>query len=323
MRLLYISTGVTWPFCWVDEAIFHAIKEADVDAHFLNVHDFPRHVDMLEFIEQHKPEAILTMNSTGVSMDFFTHLRMKGFKTALWCTDDPYDNDSSMPRARLFDWIITDERGCVEPYKRLGNNKVFYVPLGADTLQYKKLAVDSNYMSDICILGTGFDVRLRAIDYMADYLNSKNTVIIGHRWERLKSYSLLKHRIRDIVPPAEAVKYYNGAKIVINIHRAYDCKYMNKNSRKLPAYSPNNRVFDIAASGAFQIIGVRRDIKKYLENGKDCVIAKDSNEIIKFCEYYLKHPEERSIIAENARSNVMANHKMSDRIRHIVNLLKV
>ena len=323
MRLLYISSGVGWPFCWVDDAIFHAIKESKLDVHMLNVNDFPRHIDMMGFIEVHRPKAILTMNSTAVHMNFFSELRKKGFKTALWCTDDPYDSDSSIRRGRLFDWVITDEIGCVEAYRSASGHKALYVPLGADTATFRKASVEANYQSDICIVGTGFDVRLRAVDFMSDYLNRKNTIIIGHRWEQLQRYQLLKDRIRNVVPPAEVVKYYNGAKIVLNIHREYNCRYLNRNSRKLKTYSPNNRVFDISACGAFQIISVRRDLEKYLKSGKECIVAKNSNDIINYCEHYLKHQQEREQIANNAYNKVMSEHKMSDRIKKIVGLLGV
>ncbi len=323
MRLLYISSGEGWPFCWVDEAIAHAIKEAKVDAQMLNANAFAKHADMMGYIEAHKPKAILTMNSTSVHMNFFTHLRSKGYKTALWCTDDPYDSDSSIGRGKLFDWVITDEVGCTESYRSATGHKAFYVPLGADTSTFRPITVAPSYQSDICIVGTGFDVRLKAVDYMANYLNSKNTIIIGHRWERLSSYPRLKHRIRDVVPPKEVVNYYNGAQIIINIHREYNCKYLNRNSRGLKAYSPNNRVFDIAACGAFQIISVRRDIDKYLKNGKECVIAKDSNEIINYCEYYLKNPQARKQMTDSAYTKVMGEHKMSDRIKKIIGYLGV
>jgi spore maturation protein CgeB len=125
------------------------------------------------------------------------------------------------------------------------------------------------------------------------------------------------------VPPAEVVKYYNGAKIVLNIHREYNCRYLNRNSRKLKTYSPNNRVFDISACGAFQIISVRRDLEKYLKSGKECIVAKNSNDIINYCEHYLKHQQEREQIANNAYNKVMSEHKMSDRIKKIVGLLGV
>lgn len=320
LRLLYISSGVGWPFCWVDDAIAHAIKESDIDAHYLNFNGNYR--QMSNFIDRHKPRAILTMNSTAVGTSFYSQLRSKGFHTVLWATDDPYDSDSSVARARLFSSIITVDKGCLQAYKSLGCKRVFYVPLGADTLNFYSQAVEDKYKSDICILGTGFDVRVKALDHMANYLNSKNTKIVGQRWE-LKSEELARRVIHGIVTPAEAAKYYNGAKIVLNIHRAFDCKYMDKNSRKLPAYSPNNRLFDIAACGAFQIISVRRDIGSYLINRKECGIAKDSNEIISLCQHYLNHPQEREQQAKMAQSKVLASHKMSDRIKIIQEILRV
>lgn len=320
LRLLYISSGVGWPFCWVDDAIAHAIREANIDAHFYNFNG--NYGEILGFIKNHKPRAILTMNSTVVGLKFFSQLKRKGYHTVLWATDDPYDSDSSVARARYFSSVITVDKGSINAYKSAGCKRVYYLPLGADTLNFYSQAVEEKYKSDICILGTGFDVRAQALDYMSNYLNSKNTVIVGQRWE-LKSEEMARRVINNIVTPAEAAKYYNGAKIVLNIHRAFDCKYMDRNTRKLPAYSPNNRVFDVAACGAFQIISIRRDIQDYLVNRQECAIAKDSNEIISLCEHYLNHPQEREEQAKKSQSKVLASHKMSDRIMELVKVLGV
>lgn len=324
MRLLYVSTGVGWPFQWLDSAVNHGLVEGRIDGHGLNVAALGSQQEIISFAQHHKPQLILTMNSSAVNFNIFRQLKAMGFKVALWCTDDPYDSDSSIPRSRLFDIVFTTEQAAVPYYRGYGCRSVHYVPLGADTLHYRPQPVGPEYQSDICILGTAFDVRLKAVDYMAEYLSTKNTLIVGNMWEKLNKYPLLQSKIRSgVFHPQEAAKYYNGAKIVINIHREPGCLYLNRNHRKIDGFSPNNRVFDIAVTRTFQIISYRKDISRFLKAKEECEIALNSNEIINLCETYLRNPAKREMMAERAYQKVMAHYKMSDSLHRILSLAKV
>ncbi|GAB6087930.1 CgeB family protein [Alkaliphilus crotonatoxidans] len=324
MRLLYLSTGIGWPFQWLDTAVNHGIIEGKIDGHALDIRNLPNQQEIVNFANAHQPKLIITMNSSALSLDIVTQLRRSGFRVALWCTDDPYDNDSSIRRARFFDLVFTTEIAAVPHYRSVGCRIVHYVPLGADTMHYKPMSVEPKYQSEICILGTAFDVRLAAVDYMASYLNSRNTLIVGNMWERLNHYPMLQNKVRSgVFDPNEAAKYYAGAQIVINIHRAFDCRYLNRNSRRIQGLSPNNRVFDVAATKTFQIISYRRDISKYLKNHVECEVAMNSNEIIALCDKYLRNNRIRDIAAEKAYKKVMTHYKMSDSLHNILNLAGV
>ncbi len=324
MRLLYLSTGINWPFQWLDTAVNYGIVEGKIDGHALNISQLPSQQEIVSFADTHQPALIITMSPTILSMDIVAQLRHSGFNVALWCTDDPYDSDTSIGIARYFDMIFTTEIAAVPYYKTVGCSAVHYVPLGADIMNYKPMEVESRYQSEICILGTAFDVRLAAVDYMASYLKKRNTLIVGNRWEKLNHYSMLQDKVRSgVFYPNEAAKYYAGAKIVINIHRAYDCRYLKRNSRNIRGLSPNNRVFDVAATKTFQIISYRKDIDQYLKNHVACEIAVNSDEIIDLCDKYLYNDQIREQAAEKAYEKVMRHYKMSDSLHQILNLVGV
>ncbi|MFD2879981.1 hypothetical protein ACFTAO_34770 [Paenibacillus rhizoplanae] len=59
------------------------------------------------------------------------------------------------------------------------------------------------------------------------------------------------------VQPETAAKFYNGAKIVLNIHRPSAEKY-NRNQSGIIATSINNRTFDAASCEAFQLTDYKK-----------------------------------------------------------------
>ena len=94
-------------------------------------------------------------------------------------------------------------------------------------------------------------------DQVTRYLATKDTHISGIWWERLKEYRLLAGKIElgRWMGPMETANMYNGAKIVINMHRSHNDDTFNNNSAGIEAVSPNPRTFrdrglrDAAAHG--------------------------------------------------------------------------
>ncbi len=115
------------------------------------------------------------------------------------------------------------------------------------------------------------------------------------------------------------MNYYNGSKIILNIHRPSDEKY-NKNRIGIIAKSINNRTFDAASCEVFQLIDSKEELVNHFEEGR-IISFEDKNDLLEKIHYYIAHDEERKQIAKNARKRVLTSHTFQHRIDHL--LMKV
>ena len=117
---------------------------------------------------------------------------------------------------------------------------------------------------------------------LAPYLATKRIIISGIWWERLKQYRLLAPQIQlnTWMPPDQTATFYNGAKIVINMHRAYDDQSYNYNSRRISGASPNPRTFEISGCGAFQLTDIRDDLVNFYTPDYDIVTYASLEEML-------------------------------------------
>ena len=123
-------------------------------------------------------------------------------------------------------------------------------------------------------------------------------VIAGALWDRLDHFALLKQGIKlQWVPIEESVKYYNGAKIVLNIHRPTYHETYNKNSRNIPGYSINPRTYEISGCGTLQITDYRQDLEQHYRPGHEIETFHHTVELLQKMNHYLIHEEDRLRIA--------------------------
>ncbi|WJH32480.1 glycosyltransferase [Paenibacillus sp. CC-CFT747] len=272
-----------------------------------------------------KPDLLFVLNGFNLPLGQLDEIRRGGTATAVWFVDDPYFTDWTAGLAPHYDYIFTQERNCVELYQSLGCRNVHFLSVPADPSVYYPRKPDIAYLSDVCFIGTAFGNRLAFIDQVARYLSTKNLVLSGWWWNRLKNYKLLKSKIRkdklkrgSWLSPEETSSYYNGAKIVINLHRAAVEKEQTFNLRGIPALSVNPRTFEIAGTGAFQLSDIREDLPQYYRDGQEIATYSTPQELAEKIEYYLTHEEERRRAALNGFRRTIMEHTYPDRIRTIL-----
>lgn len=104
---------------------------------------------------------------------------------------------------------------------------------------------------------------------------------------------------------------YSSADISLNIHERQQKRFW---------WDCNERLFKIPACWWFQITDDVACIHKYLEDGKEIVIAKDKDDRFAKIDYYMSHPEERAKIAEAGRKRVLKDHTYNNRVEQILNI---
>ena len=266
-----------------------------------------------------KPDLVVAMKGTRISESALRALKAAGITTAAWTMDDPYELERYLYWAKHYDMIFTTEPRCLPVYEACGVPFAEFLPHAHDPAVHKhapEAAVSPNYASDICFIGAVYPERARLLKGAAAILARHKTVLIGN-WGAHRA-ELPGVRVLDgFLPEKEAVKFYSGAKIVLNIHRlpgefaagAFD-------PSKIGAEGVNSRTFEIAGAGAFQLADAGRGIlKKIFKPGSEIETFTSPEELEAKIERYLADAPRRAAIAAAGRKRVLAEHTYALRMK--------
>ncbi|RCX19772.1 spore maturation protein CgeB [Fontibacillus phaseoli] len=313
LRVLYVPQG----FEAIDGGVADALR-ALTDECIVASPD-----TMLQEAASHRPDLVLVMNALHVfpetHAEQIVQIRQMGIRTAVWFVDDPYFTEDTVRLSQYYDTVFTHELECVSLYREAGCRSVHYLPLAADGNLFRPLQVSREYQYDVCFIGNAFWNRAELFDRLAPFLQDKKVVIAGGHWDRLKSHEQLAPFVRNgWIPVEETVSFYNGAKIVVNIHRPTDAGYDNRNSHNVPGSSINPRTYEISGCGTLQITDIRQDLTSYYRPGYDIETFKDAEELQSKIAYYLAHEEERLSIAWRSLWTTRQLHTFTDRIGRLL-----
>lgn len=273
--------------------------------------------------DQIKPDLVLVLLGDTFPIEQVNAIRTMGVKTAVWFTDDPYYTDVTAKIAPHYQYVFTQEIGCVSFYSMLGCRQVHYLPLAVNTRVFHYQREDHSFSIDVCFMGTAWNDRISIFDQIAPYLSNKNALIVGPNWNNMTNYHLLSDKIRlEVLSPEESALLVNKSKIVINNHRSFDDNTVfSHNSRNLPAFSINPRTFEISACGAFQLTDIRQELNRCYKRGKEIETYSSPSELIEKIEYYLRHEDERNAIALRGLSQTIKNHTYPKRLRALLKVV--
>ncbi|WP_094093999.1 CgeB family protein [Paenibacillus physcomitrellae] len=317
LRIMYVPQG----FASIDHGLTEALKQSA--AEFIVAGP----AEMLDTAQSWRPDLVLVLNALHVfPPEHAAHvdqLRSWGIRTAVWFVDDPYFTEFTLDLARHFDYVFTHEKSCVPYYEAGGCKEVHYLPLAADLELFAPVETPRSYQSDVCFIGNGFWNRVALMDELAPYLSTKKVVVVGSFWDRLSHYDLLRPFIRDgWANPTETRFYYNGAKVVINLHRPAEYGMDNHNTAGLPGHSINPRTYEIAACGTLQLTDIREDLHEYYRPGYDIETYGSAGELRDKIEYYLSHEAERAQIAWRSLWTTRQRHSYKDRIALLLSYIQ-
>lgn len=319
-NVLFVKSSVPAYFPVLEESIFNSLKKAV--SHVTMV----TYENLVETALKIQPDLIIVFHGfeEGISKGIQA-LKQYNFKTALWLTDDPYFTDVTENLVIDYDYVFTQDTGCIDFYKNLGCDNVFYLPLAAEPPVYTPTLKEEEYAFDISFIGTAFHNRLAFIDLIAEYLATKNTLIVGYNWDRLKSYELLKDKI-FLLPffvYEKNIEFYKKSKINMNIHRSIEDEIFNKNRVRINACSINNRTFEIASTGSFQMTDIRSDLEKCYIPGVQIETFTSPDDFIEKAERYLMNPEQRKKVAMEGFKRTLIEHTYDKRVKQLLKIIEI
>lgn len=177
---------------------------------------------------------------------------LKGHKL-LWSMEDPYESDITFDLLSYFYYIFTSDQNTAELLKKEStSNLIQYVPHAANPKVHKPMEVPYEYRSDILFVGNAYPSRLKFFQENAEKFKNQMVTIIGVGYRGLDGY---QHQrvIHGHISEPEMVKYINGAKLVLNLHRQLgDLDMANK--RNIEPKHLNNRFYEVSACNRPQAV---------------------------------------------------------------------
>ncbi|MCM3746886.1 glycosyltransferase [Paenibacillus pasadenensis] len=316
LRILYVPQG----FPAIDQGVMDALQQHAGTVH--QVHPSGMEAAAAEM----RPDLVLVMNGLHVFPDNqaaqISAIRAMGIRTAIWFADDPYFSRETKQLALVYDHIFTHELEAVDFYRSLGAANVSYMPLGVNPALFKAKQVEREYRSDICFVGQGFWNRIALFNKVLPSLEGRRVVIAGGEWQRLRQFKRYKRWIRQgFMPVEETVNFYNGAKIVLNVHRTTNPGLDNHNDAGLRGASINPRTYEIAACGTLQMTDVRDDLPRYFTPGRELVTFQTPLDLVSKINYFLENEHERRAIAVRGMLRTMREHTFVSRVGALLNQL--
>ncbi|WP_257958811.1 CgeB family protein [Bacillus sp. V3-13] len=244
-------------------------------------------------------------------------LKGQNYKTAVWMTEDPYYMDRTIEIINDYDYVFTIDRAALDCYREEGHPNIFHLPLGTDPNTFiPSKNPEEQKKDDICLVGYPYPQRIELIKFLLH--NTQYTIhVVGGKWSDELTHVKQDHRLKitDWKPPQEVAHYYNSAKIILNTHRPHDLAE-NNNSMGIINKSINNRTFDIAACGAFQLITEELDLRSYFSE-EEIISFEGDEDLLEKIDFYINNDKERKRISLNAREKVLKYHTFAHRIREL------
>ena len=182
------------------------------------------------------------------------------------------------------------------------------LPLGYYPGQFMRLNLSAQdrvtYGSDVAFIGTLTSQREEILKNFAD-LDLK----IWGLWQGKRDYLRGRYCRRNVYGK-EAVKIYNAARIIIDLHQLF--------APGEDLYNVSPRVFEVPACGGFLLAPYSRQIPELYRVGKEMIVYHDFTELRKLILYYLDHPLERASVADNAFNRANAAHTYKNRLNQLI-----
>jgi len=267
--------------------------------------------ELLAAAERFRPDVMLALLGDGITAGTLDRLRAAGTRTINWFPDSVLAPSRRVLLSEVashydhFFGIDSAEAFCLAGLKA---RRVATLPLGCCPSVHRRMeltsAERSEYGSELAFVGTVKFVRAGLLAAISDL-----GLGIWGNWQREEP--ALKGCYRDKhVFGEEAVKIYNAAKIVVDIH-----EHFNEDQE---LFNVTPRVFEVPACGALLLTNYNPALAGLYEPGTELVCYKDAADLREKVKYYLVRPAERAAIAERGRLRALREHTYALRMKKLL-----
>ncbi|HZR84477.1 MAG TPA: glycosyltransferase [Candidatus Binatia bacterium] len=265
-------------------------------------------------VERVQPDIVLALAQAPLAAEALSEIGKLGVPRALWFVEDVRRFGYWRDVARHYDWIFTiQDDDCLEEVARATDAAVAYLPCAFDATVHRPLALDASeraaFGSPVSFVGAGYRNRRRALRTFLDC----GLRIWGSDWDGADDLADAVQRDGERVSTDDAVRVFNASAVNLNLHSSTWHDGVD------PAGDfVNPRTFELAGSGAFQIVDRRRLLPTLFEAGREIAVADSVAEMKAMALDFLADPDARRAIADRGRARALAEHRYAHRMRSLV-----
>ena len=264
-----------------------------------------------------RPHIVLALAQAPLHENAVRQIRRHGIVTAFWFVENYRHLHYWKALAPQYDFFFTIQEGdFLAKLDSLGVRNYKCVPTGCDPQVHRRLDLSpeeqAEYGSDISFAGAGYYNRRQMFEGLVDY----DLKIWGTAWEQSR-------RLREFVQgdgkeftTDEMVKIFNASKISLNLHSSAQHEAIDPDGDFV-----NPRLFEVASCGAFQLVDERKEIRRFFEPEQEVVTFRNLSDLRDKVDYYLAHEEERTAIAERARTRAHNEHTYQHRMAEMLDFI--
>lgn len=289
---------------------FTRLKKAGVETLIKNSPKFELRVynRLGKLIESYNPDLIIT-HSAWIPPQTITQLKKStGAKIVCWFPDHPGNIGRQYLFAAPYDALFFKDKFLVNRARSLGLN-AHYLPEACMPKWHKRTELSDEekkiYGCDITIAGNMYYYRAIIFEELIKNFSVK---LWGPGMPRWLNSAVKKAYQGRGVTELEKSKAFNAAKIVLNTFQG-------------EVFGVNQRFFEIAGCGGFQICEYRDEIKEFFEIGKEIVTFSDIKDLKEKAAYYLAHDDERRKISDAAYDRAHREHTFQKRIEKMLEII--
>ncbi|MBI2889518.1 MAG: glycosyltransferase [Nitrospirae bacterium] len=249
-----------------------------------------------------RPELVLLLKGEFLSAGSVAALRGMGITMASWWFDDPRPWTDYWSAGRTLDHVFIFDRAYVPWLRRVSKGRVSYLPLGFDPDSYRPVTNSVRPRWDVTFVGTPYPNRVRLLSGLSSF----RLRLVGPGWRRHPELVWASIDERPTLRPSQVRRLYAQSAMVLNIHHPQSIT------------APNQRVFELAGSAAFQLTDHKSALREFFALGEEIVTYRGPRDLERKLAYYLKHPKERRAIAAKACRRAHAEHTYAHRVQELL-----
>jgi spore maturation protein CgeB len=243
--------------------------------------------------------------------------RVGALATLWWPDVSFFAHGGSIPRAiPHYDWIFTTKSfGLTDLESKFGFTRASFLPHAYHPEVHRKFRCDASdherYGCDVSFIGTWSPKKQALLETLIARRPGVKLRIWGMQWERAGARLQPWVEAREVLG-AEYAKAIRLSKVNLGI-----LSEMRKGASSGDLITA--RTFHIPACGGFMLHERTDEVAQFFEEGRDCAMFADADEMARKVAHYLDHPDEREAIAEAGHVRCLdGGHAVDDRVRAVL-----
>ncbi|CCJ07828.1 Uncharacterized protein BN69_2377 [Methylocystis sp. SC2] len=222
----------------------------------------------------------------------------------------------------LYDWVFTTKTfGLKDLESTLGVRNASFFPPAYDPEVHAPCELDAadraHYQADVSFIGSWSPKKEMVMAALAQAMPDARIRIWGNTWDRASSESLRSAIEGRVVTGLEYAKCVRASRINLGLLSE---QVQGASSGDLITH----RTFAMPACGGFMLHERTAEITQYFEEGIDCALFSDNEDLVAKARYYLDHESERAFVAEAGRARALrSGYSVDARIQEVLSRFEI